>query len=213
MDATREIARFENRSVVEISTEGRIVKYCACTNYDESKDIGSRWDFGHYYDIYGEMTQEKALRAAMADLYNIDFTAIAENKKKLDRINVIAGRLVDEILKRVDEEDLPDLFLNHVGLTEDETDMFDIHELVFPKKFKIVEVNLSKEVRTTLMVAMPMDVDDDNVMDFIDQPNYIEPEDDTDDWEVDSVYVDEDNLDRDELKYKDIWNSGDIDDI
>ena len=99
------------------------------------------------------------------------------------------------------------------GLTEDETDMFDIHELLFPKKFKIVEVNLSKEVRTTLMVAMPMDADDDDVMDFIDHTDYIEPEDDTDDWEVDSVYVDMDNLDREELRHKDIWNCNDIDDI
>lgn len=213
MDATREIARFENRSVVEISTEGRIVKYCACTNYDESKDIGSRWDFGHYYDIYGEMTKEKALRAAMADLYNVDFVAIAENKKKLDRMNKISNKLVDEILLHVDEEDLPNLFLNRVGLTEDEVDMFDIYELVYPKKFKIVKVNLSKEVRTTIMVAMPMDVDDDNVMDYIYHPDYIEPKDNTDDWKVDGVYVDVDNLDRDELRNKDIWNCGDIDDI
>lgn len=213
MDATREIARFENRSVVEISTEGRIVKYCACTNYDESKDIGSRWDFGHYYDIYGEMTKEKALRAAMADLYNVDFAAIAENKKKLDRMNKISNKLVDEILLHVDEEDLPNLFLNRVGFTEDEVDMFDIYELVYPKKFKIVKVNLSKEVRTTIMVAMPMDVDDDNVMDYIYHPDYIEPKDNTDDWKVDGVYVDVDNLDRDELGDKDIWNCGDIDDI
>lgn len=211
MDATKEIAKFGNRSVVEIRTENRIVKYCACSDYDESKDIGSRWNFGHYYDVYGDMTEEKALRAAMMDLYDIDKDA----KEKLNRMTDIAGRVINEILEHVDEEDLPTLFQDRVKLTEEEAEMFDIKDLVYPTKLKVVELVLHREQKATLKVVMPEDIDDDCVMDYVENMWDIEPDDD-EEWEIDSVEVDMDDMSKDDVRcqYRDqLWNYNDIDEF
>ena len=216
MDTTREVAKFNNRSVVEIKTENRITKYCTCSDYDESKDIGSRWNFGHYYDVYGNMTEEKALRAAMLDLYEVDDSSnVEEIKKDYNRMMEIADKVICEIVDHVNKEDLPTLFKDRVGLTKEEAKMFDIENFVYPKKYKIVEATLCREQKAVVKLVMPEDAYDDDAIDYIECGWDIEPDDEVE-WDLDHANVYNGCLTKDEVKerYRDqLWNYDDIDNM
>lgn len=219
MDATREIAKYGDRSVVEITTEGRVVRYAAVTNYDETKEIGSRWNWGHYYDIYGDIiTQEEALKRAMLDLYNISDKDITK-AKKYDRIKTIASdvsALYLEINKDKDVIDDAVTYLkDELNITKEEAQELGIDELLYPKKYQIIEVDLVREQKSTVKIVVPAGVDVGvyDADDYIDNIYYVEPEDEGD-WEVDDVNVDEEDISKDEVKNKygdEIWNIEDID--
>ena len=219
MDATREIAKYGDRSVVEITTDGRVVRYATVTNYDETKEIGSRWNWGHYYDIYGDtITQEEALKGAMLNLYNISDKDITK-AKKYDRMKTIASDVSALYLEINKDKDVIDDAVTHLkdelNITKEEAQELGIDELLYPKKYQIIEVDLVREQKSKIKIVVPAGVDVGvyDADDYIDNIYYVEPEDEGD-WEVDDVNVDEEDISKDEVKNKygdEIWNIEDID--
>ena len=225
MDNTKEILKYNDRSVVEISTDGRVIKYATVTNYDPQKPVGTQWDWGHYYDIYGGVTQEEALRKAILDLYNINENEISSAKSKAfryDRMEEIGKELAKLYIEVVEDNETLDeatyYLLNNVEITKTEADILGIEDVLYPKKYQIVEVELRREQKVIIKAAVPMDVDVDRyeIEDYISGYDYMEPEDDGD-WDIYDVDVLERDVTKEEVKKdyseEDLWNYGDLNEI
>lgn len=217
MDKTREIVRYGQRSVVEIENEGRVIKYATVTNYDESKEIGSRWDWGHYYDIYGDITtQEEALKKAILDLYNTEDLKDNLLKEKIahDRTKTIVSNAIAALVENLAEDDKKSV-LEHLELTKDEAELYDVKEILYPTLYNVIEVKLIREQRATVKIVVPSDKDVDvyNADDYIDYIDNVEPDEDGD-WEVDDIDTEEENVSREKIEEnysgEDIWNYDDI---
>ena len=189
MDATRMVIKYGDRCVVEISEGGKVIKYAAVTDYNPEKPVGSQWNWGHYYDIWGGVTQEEALRLAVLDLYNIEDglkDELKEKKEQYDRIKEIAEEVIKTCVDE-DDKDTINYLKNVAGITEKEAKILDVYDLLYPKFYKVVEVTLTREQRVTISVAMPEDEDTDdytieNHIHFYDLED--EDELDNDDWEI-----------------------------
>lgn len=217
MDKTREIVRYGQRSVVEIENEGRVIKYAAVTNYDESKEIGSRWDWGHYYDIYGDVTQEEALKKAILDLYNIEEDLkdnLLKEKVAHDRTKTIASNAIAALVENLAEDDKKSV-LEYLKLTKDEAELYDVKEILYPTLYNVIEVKLIRQQEATVKIVVPSDrdvsvYDADDYIDYIDN---IEP-DENGDWEVDDLDVEEENISEEKFRenYNEemVWNFDDV---
>lgn len=216
MDKTREIIRYGQRSVVEIENEGKVIKYVTVTNYDGSKEIGSRWDWGHYYDICGDVTQEEALKKAILDLYNIEnpLNNLFKEKDAHDRTKIIASNAIAALVENLAEDDKKAI-LERLELTEDEAELYDVKEILYPTLYNVIEVKLIREQRATVKIVVPSDKDVDvyNADDYIDYIDNVEPDEDGD-WEVDDIDTEEKNVSREKIEEnysgEDIWNYDDI---
>lgn len=216
MDKTREIIRYGQRSVVEIENEGRVIKYATVTNYDETKEIGSRWDWGHYYDIYGDVTQEEALKKAILDLYNIEnpLNNLFKEKDAHDRTKIIASNAIAALVENLAEDDKKSV-LEHLELTKDEAELYDVKEILYPTSYNVIEVELVRQQKATVKIIVPSDKDVDvyNADDYIDCMYYIEPDEDGD-WEVDDLDIEKENVSEEEIRenYNEetVWNYDDI---
>ena len=141
---------------------------------------------------------------------------IDETKSRLDRMTNIVNKMINELIEYVDEEELPTIFKERIRLTEEEIEMFDIWDLVYPKMFKIVEVTLCREQRATIKVVMPEDADKFDVMDYINGSLDDIDLDDDGKWDVDFVDIYADNLMKDDVieRYKNqLWNYDNINDM
>lgn len=216
MDKTREIVRYGQRSVVEIENKGRVINYAAVTNYDESKEIGSRWDWGHYYDIYEDVPQEEALKKAILDLYDIEnpLNNLFKEKDAHDRTKTIASNAIAALVENLAEDDKKTI-LEQLKLTKDEAELYDVKEILYPTSYNVIEVKLVRQQEATVKIVVPSDKDVDvyNADDYIDYIDNIEP-DENGDWEVDDLDVEEESISEEKFRenYNEemVWNFDDV---
>ena len=209
-----ELAKNGNKSVVEIRNmeTDKIANYVVCTNFDNSKAYGNKWDSGEYYCINDALGlyQQDMLRAAIFDLYGIK-----EPKVPYDRVMEFARAFFNNM--DIDEEQaetLKDIY----HITETEAEEFGIKEKIFPRKYKVVEATFVRTQRVTVKTIMPEEEYEGNVDEYVENQSYLEDSytDDCDDWELDDYSVDEDGLSEDEIKsrydFDELWNSCDFPD-
>ena len=210
-----ELVKNANKSVVEIRNmeTDKIANYVVCTNFDNSKAYGNKWDSGEYYTINDALGlyQQDMLRAAIFDLYGIK-----EPKISYDRAMEFARAFFNNM--DIDEEQaetLKDIY----HITETEAEEFGIKDKLFARKYKIVSATLTRTQEVTINVIMPNDVPDDEVDNYIDSYDYLEdcPRLDSYDWDFDNYSVEQTDMDEDEvnsfIRYNDdVWNADDFPD-
>lgn len=210
MKKCTELAKFGNKSVVEVrrTDTDAVVQYVVCSNFNNSKAFGSKWDWGHYFEVWENNVAEIQLRNAMLYLYGID-----ESEILFDRAKELLKKLL-EMLRYSEDEDEEDLkeSLQNLNITEVEAEFLGVKDLLFQKKYKVVDVTLERKQRVTVKVVMPDDEDECNAEDYVENYEYLEdnPNVENDDWECDDYSIDRNDLsaedyermyDRDE-----IWN-------
>ena len=206
-----ELANFKDRYVVEIrdTESNQVKKYVVCHNFDNSKAYGNKWDTGTYFDIAYEFTQEEQLKAAMMFLYGIE-----EHKISYERMEEFAR----DFLGQLDlDDDLSEYLREDMNMTEAEAEYFGIKDQVFPKKFKIVKCTMVRRQEVKIKVVIPNDEDEYDAENYIENESYLEDDYNLEasDWEVESCYVDSEDLSEDDIKNNydsdDIWNYEDFD--
>ena len=218
MKKCTELARFNGRSVVEvrrIDTDA-VVQYVVCSNFNNSKAFGSKWDWGHYFNIYGGDTTEIQLRNAMMYLYGMD-----ESEISFDRAKELSKKFLDyirDINADIEEEYMKD-FKEDYKITEDEAEFFGIKDVLFPKKYKIVDVTLVRQQTVTVKVVMPQDVDDSDATYYVENRNDLDDcyDIENEDWEVDDYQIEREDLTKDDCHdmydSDEIWNDDDFEDL
>ena len=213
-----ELAKKGNKSLVEImntDTE-RIEKYVVCSNFDNAKAYGSKWDWGTYFDVNSGDNPEEKLEKAIRNLYEME-----DNKREIsyDRMTDLAKAFLVQLRDYVDnDEEFADV-LKGEDITENEAEFFNVKDIVFPKLFKIVNVTLKREQYLTVKVVMPEDEDVCNADDYIENKYYLDddPDIESEEWEWDDYGIEEDKISKDEFKSKyyneTVWNACDIDDM
>lgn len=209
-----ELAKLGERSVVEVRDmdTDNVIKYVVCTNFDNSKVYGSKWDWGHYFEIYGNETKELQLRNAMLYLYGINESAIS-----FDRAVELSKIFLKELRDGADDEDVRE-FLTANNLTEDEAELFGVKDMLFPKKYKVVEVTFEQTRHVTVKVVMPDDEDTYSAEYYVDNKYDLSDSDDIeeDDWEVENCSVDSSDLTKEEyhdMYSDDVWNDENFEEI
>ena len=212
-----ELAKKGNRSLVEImnaDTE-RIEKYVVCSNFDNAKAYGNKWDWGTYFDINSGDNPEEKLEKAIRNLYGID------DKREIsyDRMTSLAKAFVEQLRDYMDDdEEFADVFRDE-DITESEADFFGVKDIVFPKLYKVVNVTFRRTQYATVAVVMPDDEDVWSADEYVENKEYIEDgiDIDSEDWEYDDYGIEEGGITKEYFKghYSDntVWNAVDIDDI
>ena len=213
-----ELAKKGNRSLVEImnaDTE-RIEKYVVCSNFDNAKAYGSKWDWGTYFDVNNGDDPEEKLERAIRYFYDMQ-----EDKREIsyDRMTDLAKAFLTQLREYVDDnEELRDVLIGE-GMTESEADFFGIRDIVFPKLFKVINATLKREQYVTIQVVIPNDESEWSADDYIENKDYLEDAADieSEEWELDDYGVEEDDITKDEFKSKydadTVWNADDIDNL
>ena len=213
-----ELAKKGNRSLVEIvntDTE-RIEKYVVCSNFDNAKAYGNKWDWGTYFDVNSGDNPEEKLEKAIRNLYDMD-----EGNKKIsyDRMSELAKIFLIQLREYVDDDDeFRDLLIN-AGITETDTDFFNISDVVFPPLYKVINATFKREQFVTIQVVIPNDVNEWNADEYVENTEYFEDSADleSEEWELDDYGVEEENLTKEEFNSRyssdTVWNADDIDDI
>ena len=213
-----ELAKKGNRSLVEIvntDTE-RIEKYVVCSNFDNAKAYGNKWDWGTYFDINSGDNPEEKLEKAIRNLYDMD-----EGNKKIsyDRMSELAKMFLIQLREYIDDDDeFRDVLINE-GITETDADFFDIRDMVFPPLYKVINATFKREQFVTIQVVMPNDVNEWNADEYVENTEYLEDSADleSEEWELDDYGVEEEDLTKEEFNSRyssdTVWNADDIDDI
>ena len=177
---TKEIIKNGTRSLVEVRDDlGHLKKYVVCTDYDSSKEYGNQWICGIYYDVLDGIKKEDALKCAVFKL----FSSYSNTTLSYERAVEIAEKVIGTIKENLDEEDIMSL-LEDAELTKEEAEYFNVDNVLYPKKYKVVDVELVRMQKVYLQIAMPED--DDYVEDYIPDIDYLEPEEDGE-WYVDET--------------------------
>lgn len=209
-----ELVKDANRSVVEIRNmeTDKIVKYVVCSDFDNSKAYGSKWNTGEYYNVEEPLGlyQQDMLRAAIFDLYGIK-----EPKVSYDRLIELAKAFLSNM--DVDDDDVAELLRDKYHITETEAEEFGIKDKLFARKYKVVEATFVRTQRVTVKTIMPEEGDEGYVDDYIENQEYLDDYiDDCDDWELDDYSVVESELSENEVEnrhdFNDLWNSCDFPD-
>ena len=212
-----ELAKKGNRSLVEIintDTE-RIEKYVVCSNFNNAKAYGNKWDWGTYFDINSGDNPEEKLEKAIRNLYDMD------DKREIpyNRMTELAKGFLNEIIDNDGDGDYLKDMLESFKITEDEAEFFNVKDIVFPKLFKIVNVTLKREQYVTVKVVMPEDEDVWSADDYIENKDYLDddPDIESEEWEFGDYGIEVDEISKDEFKSRynndTVWNAVDIDDI
>jgi len=213
-----ELAKKGNRSLVEIvntDTE-RIEKYVVCSNFDNAKAYGNKWDWGTYFDVNSGDNPEEKLEKAIRNLYDMD-----EGNKKIsyDRMSELAKIFLIQLREYVDDDDeFRDLLIN-AGITETDADFFNISDVVFPPLYKVINATFKREQFVTIQVVIPNDVNEWNADEYVENTEYFEDSADleSEEWELDDYGVEEEDLTKEEFNSRyssdTVWNADDIDDI
>lgn len=213
-----ELAKKGNKSLVEImNTETeRIEKYVVCSNFDNAKAYGSKWDCGTCFDVNSGDNPEEKLEKAIRNLYGME-----DNKREIsyDRMTDLAKAFLAQLRDYVDDdEEFRDILINE-GMTEDEADFFDIRDIVFPKLYKVINATFMRKQYATIQVVIPNDEDEWNVDDYVENKEYIEDsgEIESEDWEFDDYGIEENEISKEDFKSRydneTVWNADDIDDM
>lgn len=204
-----ELLKNTNKSLVEIrNTEtDKIEKYVVCSDFDNAKAYGNKWNAGEYYNVNESLGlyQQDMLRAAVFDLYGIK------------EPNVPYARVMEfakAFFNNMDiDDDMKDILKDSYNITKTEAEEFGIKDKLFPRKYKIVEVNFTRTQEVTINVIMPDDEPTENVEDYIDCYDYLEDCNSLEsyDWECDDWSVVQDDMDEDDvnhfIRYDDnVWN-------
>ena len=214
MAETRELLKYNGRSLVEIKIDGVIKKYVVCRNYDPTKEYGNQWDTGSYFDVWGNTTAENMCRTATLFLYGIKET---KPIVPYERIEEIATKTIGKLVDDVCEEDVVEFLKEKLEMTEVEAEMFDVKDILYPKKYDIVEVTLERTQKTVLKVVVPSGIDTTyDIEDYMDGYDYVEA-DDEGDWEIYEAETYREGLNKEEVKdrysVEDIWNYETLDDM
>ena len=212
-----ELAKKGNRSLVEIvntDTE-RIEKYVVCSNFDNAKAYGNKWDWGTYFDVNSGDNPEEKLEKAIRNLYDMD------DKREIsyDRMTDLAIAFVRQLRDYVDDDEEFARVLKGEDITEVEAEFFDVKDIVFPKLYKVVNVTLKREQFVTVKVVMPDDEDCWSADEYIENKEYIEDAEDikSEDWEFDDYGIEEGEMTKEYFKQNynsdTVWNADDIDEI
>ena len=208
-----ELVKDANRSVVEIRNmeTDKIVKYVVCSNFDNSKAYGNKWDSGEYYNVNDAvgLYQQNMLRAAIFDLYDIK-----EPKISYDRVMEFARAFFNNM--DIDDEQA-EILKDEYHITETEAEEFGIKDKLFARKYKVVEATFVRTQRVTIKTIMPEEEDEDCVDNYIENQDYLDDyADDCDDWELDDYSVVESDMSENEVEnrydFNDLWNSCDFPD-
>ena len=146
----------------------------------------------------------------MLDLYNINENDISLGK----RMKGIAERAVVALTENIHEDDIQEV-LQTLELTDAEAKNFEVYDILYPKAYKVVELILERVQTATIQVAAPKDVEIGywNLMDYVDNADYIEP-DQSDDWDVRDFDVVERDISKSDFlaqhNEEDIWNYDDV---
>ena len=208
-----ELLKNTNKSLVEIRNmeTDKIANYVVCTNFDNSKAYGNKWDSGEYYTINDALGlyQQDMLRAAVFDLYGIK-----EPKIPYDRVMEFARAFFNNM--DIDDEQA-DYLKDEYNITEKEAEEFGIKDKLFPRKYKIVTATFTRSQEVTINVIMPNDEPDDNVDNYVDSYDYLEdcPSLESYDWDFENYNVEQTDMDKDEveqfIRYNDdVWNADDF---
>lgn len=203
MKQCKVLATWQGRSLVEISNfeTKEILKYVVCSHFNNAKQFGSKWNWGHYFERWNYDSLEKCLRAAMLYLYDIE----QSDTIPYARMSELATLFKDGLLAD-DEESATEYFDNTCEMTEEEKKYFGIET---DKKLKIVEIELERTQTAKIKVAIPIDESDYSAIDYAENIDmYLEADDDGDWEDICSTEVEE--LTESELveQYNDeeIWN-------
>ena len=205
MTETRELIKYEGRSLVEIKIDGKIKKYVVCNNYDPSKEYGNQWDAGRYFDVgnliyhsdkdvWESATAENMLKKAVMSLYDIE----PEPSISYKRMTEIAQQAVGNLMYHLDKEDIIPILREHMGITETEAERFDVKEELYPQRYKVVEVTLTRKETAVVSVVIPDEENTDYVEGYIDYSSVCSQE--SDDWEVYDTEVLDSNLTQEEVE-------------
>lgn len=207
-----ELAKNANRSVVEIRNmeTDKIANYVVCTNFDNSKAYGNKWDSGEYYTINDALGlyQQDMLRAAVFDLYGIK-----EPKISYNRVMEFAKAFFNNM--DIDDKQA-DYLKDEYNITEKEAEEFGIKDKLFPRKYKIVEVTFTRTQEAKVKVVMPDDEPTHNAEDYVEEMDNLEDCGDiySYDWDCEDCSVDEEGLSESDVTYKydfdELWNGCDF---
>ena len=204
-----ELLKNTNKSLVEIrNTEtDKIEKYVVCSDFDNAKAYGNKWNAGEYYNVNESLGlyQQDMLRAAVFDLYDIK------------EPNVPYARVMEfakVFFNNMDiDDDMKDILKDNYNITKTEAEEFGIKDKLFPRKYKIVKVNFTRTQEVTVNVIMPDDEPTENVEDYIDCYDYLEDCNSLEsyDWECDDWSVVQDDMDENDVNHfircdNNVWN-------
>lgn len=209
-----ELVKNENKSVVEIrDMETNIVKkYVVCSDFDNAKAYGDKWSFGEYFNVEPSLGlyEQEQLRSAILYLYDIK-----EPKIPYKRVMEFA----QAYFKNMDiDSEMADFLKDGLLITEDEAETFGIKEKLFPMKYKVVKLTLTRTQDVTIKVIMPNDEDDCYAENYIERYDYLEddPKIESYDWDVEDYSVEYDELFEEDVTRRvdldEIWNGCDFPD-
>ena len=211
-----ELIKKDNRSIVEVRDmdADKILNYVVCYDFDNSKAYGNKWGESKAFAVQSYSKPEEILEKAIRELYGISKTPIS-----FERLVELAKAVIAELEDYVaDDEDFVDIF-NNIKITEDEADVLNIKDKVFPRLFKIVNVTFKREQYVTVKVVMPDDEDVWSAEEYVENRDYLEddPDIESEDWEYDDYGIEVDRINKNEFKSRydndTVWNADDIDDM
>ena len=211
-----ELIKKDNRSIVEVRDmdADKILNYVVCYDFDNSKAYGNKWGESKTFAVQSYSKPEEILEKAIRELYGISKTPIS-----FERLVELAKAVIAELEDYVaDDEDFVNIF-NNIKITEDEADVLNIKDKVFPQLFKIVNVTFKREQYVTVKVVMPDDEDVWSAEEYVENRDYLEddPDIESEDWEYDDYGIEVDRINKNEFKSRydndTVWNADDIDDM
>lgn len=73
MERAYELLKNGDRSLVKLTDEkGNTIKYVVCSFFNEKLPMGSKWQWGHYFEMWNHSTEEECAKAATMYLYDVD---------------------------------------------------------------------------------------------------------------------------------------------
>lgn len=218
-----ELVKDANRSVVEIRNmeTDKIVKYVVCSDFDNSKAYGNKWDSGEYYNVNEALGlyQQDMLKAAVLDLYGIK-----ESKVSYERVKELAKHFYKCAREQIDENediDTKEWFeeqKNYMNITKADAEMLDAENDFFKRKYKVVEVSFTRTQDVKVKVVMPDDEPVSNAEDYVGEMYDLENCGDiySYDWDCEDCVVERYGLDEDDVTDMydpdELWNGCDFPD-
>lgn len=210
MKKCTELLKNGARSLVEVLdiATNEVEKYVVCTNFDNAKAYGSKWDWGHYFDIWSGATREEQMKAAAMFLYD------KREPIPYARLSEIATLLKDGLMED-DEESAIEFMKETCELTKEEAEYFGVEKELYPTKYKIVQLTMKREQYATIKVAVPENTDIySNYEDYVGNTTYLEPDwGSNEEWELDDWKTLNDDVTPSDINSRyseeDLWNYND----
>lgn len=197
-----EIAKRNSQSVIMVTDlKGNVIEYVGCSYFDNRKPYGEKWQWGHYYgdDVKG----------AMDWLYDIPKMPIP-----YERLSELATLFKDGLIEDGKSEAM-EYFTKTCEMTEEELKYFGLSK----RKYKLVEVELEKTIRTKTKILVPQD--ENNILwnwdEYIESSENLDYNVDLSDesWEYRNHDVIREEMTAEECNHRynsdEVWNYDDFD--